>query len=186
MGELHAGDARPDHDRVLGDLRRRVGVAGGEHPLAVDGDEVGDAGPGAGADDHEVGGDLLEPGVGLDHDHRADSLKRPVPLITRTCCDSSPVMSDAVQAVLDRRHALAERVDVEVTLGRDSHRVRAVQLEQLAARRDQRLRRDAVPQVRGAADDVALDERDVGAERRGDARAGVARGTATQDDETSA
>ena len=34
--ELDAGDARADHDEVLGELRRRVGVAGGEHALAVD------------------------------------------------------------------------------------------------------------------------------------------------------
>ena len=65
-------------------------------------------------------------------------------------------------------------------------RVRAVELDQLAAGGDQRLRRDAVPQVRGAADDVALDERDVGAERGGDGGAGVARGATTQDHETSA
>ena len=68
MGELHAGDARPDHDRVLGDDRRRVGVAGGEDALAVDGDEIGDARARAGADRHEVGGDLLEPVGGLHHD----------------------------------------------------------------------------------------------------------------------
>ena len=64
VGELHAGDARADHDRVLGDLRRRVRVAGGEDALVVDGDEVGDARARAGADDDEVGGDLFESGVG--------------------------------------------------------------------------------------------------------------------------
>ena len=47
---------------------RRVGVAGGEDALAVDGDEIGDARTRAGADRHEVGGDLLEPGDGLHHD----------------------------------------------------------------------------------------------------------------------
>ena len=47
--ELDAGDARADHDQVLGQLRRRVGVAGGEHPLAVDRRPVGDARPAAGA-----------------------------------------------------------------------------------------------------------------------------------------
>ena len=61
--ELHAGDAGTDHDRVLGDLGRRVRVAGGEHALAVDGDEVGDAGARAGGDDDEVGGELLESAV---------------------------------------------------------------------------------------------------------------------------
>ena len=66
----------------------------------------------------------------------------------------------------------------------EPHRVRAAELGELAAGGDQRLRRDAVPQVRGAADDVALDERDVGAQRGGDGRARVARGPATEDHET--
>ena len=57
------------------------------------------------------------------------------------------------------------------------------ELGELAAGRDQRLRRDAVPQVRGATDHVALDERDVGAERGGDARAGVPGGTTAEHDE---
>ena len=43
--------------------------------------------------------------------------------------------------------------------------MRAAELEQLTAGGDQRLRRDAVPEVRGATDDVALDQRDVGTER---------------------
>ena len=88
-----------------------------------------------------------------------------------------------MEAALDRRHPLAQCVDVEMALGRDAHRVRAPELEQLTAGGDQRLRRDAVPEVRGTADDVALDQRDVGAECGRDARARVARGTATEDDD---
>ena len=53
-----------------------------------------------------------------------------------------------------------------------------------AAGCDQRLRRDAVPEVGRTADDVALHERHVGAERGRDARARVARGAATQDHDT--
>ena len=48
MDELDAGDARADDDEVLGQLGRRVRVAGGEDALAVDGRPVGDAGPAAG------------------------------------------------------------------------------------------------------------------------------------------
>ena len=48
VDELDAGDARADHDEVLGQHRRRVGVAGGEDALAVGLGPVGDAGPGAG------------------------------------------------------------------------------------------------------------------------------------------
>ena len=114
--ELHAGDAGADHDRVLGDLGRRIGVAGGEDPLAVDGDEVGYPGPRPGADHHEVGGDLLEPARRSRPRSSCGSLKRAVPLITRTCCDSRPGEERAVQPVLDRRDTLAQRVDVETAL----------------------------------------------------------------------
>ena len=52
-----------------------------------------------------------------------------------------------------------------------------------AAGRDHRLRRDAVPQVGGAADDVALDHRHLGAEPGGVGRGGVAGGPAADDHE---
>ena len=58
-----------------------------------------------------------------------------------------------------------------------------VSSDELAAGGDHRLRRDAVPEVRGAADDVALDERDLGAERRRHRRRGVAAGPTTDDHE---
>ena len=112
------------------------------------------------------------------------SLKRAVPLMTRTCCDSRPVSSARWSRSSIDAYALAERLDVEMTLGGDAHRVRASELEQLTARRDQRFRRNAVPQVGGAAHDVALDQGDVGTERRRDARAGVAGGTTTKNDDT--
>ena len=103
--------------------------------------------------------------------------------MTRTCCDSRP-----------RRSAWWRRSSIDATRSRsastsrwpsagDAHRVRAPELEQLTAGGDQRLRRDAVPEVRGTTDDVALDQRDVGAECGRDARARVARGTATEDDD---
>ena len=60
VDELHAGDAGADHDQVVGHLSGRVGVAGGEDALAVDGGPVGDAGPAAGAEHDDVGLDLLE------------------------------------------------------------------------------------------------------------------------------
>ena len=88
-----------------------------------------------------------------------------------------------MEAVLDRRDALAQCLDVEMALGRDPHRVRTSELEQLTAGRDQGLRGDAVPEVGGTAHDVALDEGDIGAERRRDTRARVAGGTTTQNDD---
>ena len=51
---------------------------------------------------------------------------------------------------------------------------------------DHRLRRDAVPEVGGAADDVALDHHDLGPEPGGVGGRGVAGRAATDDDEASA
>ena len=51
---------------------------------------------------------------------------------------------------------------------------------------DHRLRRDAVPQVGRAADDVALDHRDLGAEAGGSGGGGVAGRSAADDHESSA
>src|SRR5262249_26775038 len=65
--------------------------------------------------------------------------------------------------------------------GLQAHGAGAIELDELAAGGDERLRRDAVPEVRGAADDVALDERDVGTQRRGDGGTRVATGATTQD-----
>ena len=69
MHELHAGDAGADHDEVLGQLGRRVGVAGGEHPVAVDRRPVGDARPAAGATAAMTSASSsLDAVGGLDHD----------------------------------------------------------------------------------------------------------------------
>ena len=88
-----------------------------------------------------------------------------------------------VQPLLDRRDPLAQGVEVEVALGAQSHDPGARQLRQLATRRDHRFRRDAVPEVRGAADDVAFDERHLGAERRRDRGRGVAGRSTAEDHE---
>ena len=65
VDELHAGDAGADDDEVVGHLGRRVGLAGGEDALAVDGGPVGDAGAAAGGEHDHVGFDLLEAVGGL-------------------------------------------------------------------------------------------------------------------------
>ena len=57
----------------------------------------------------------ITPLVSIDDLVRALELARP--WITRTCCDASCVVIELVQAALDRRHPLAQRVDVEVALG---------------------------------------------------------------------
>ena len=55
------GDARADDDEVLGPDRRRVGVARGQHPLAVDLGPVGDPRPAAGGQEDDVGLELHGP-----------------------------------------------------------------------------------------------------------------------------
>ena len=63
----------------------------------------------------------------------------------------------------------------------EAHALGRVDQRQRAAGGDHRLRRDAVPQVGGAADDVALDERDLGAEP-GRVGGGLVAGRAATDD----
>ena len=95
--ELDAGDAGADHDDVLRQLGRRVRLAGGEHPLAVDGRELGNPGARPGGDHDEVGFELLDPVGGLDHD-LVRALSRPVPRSSRTFCDSSSSHDGVVEA----------------------------------------------------------------------------------------
>ena len=91
-----------------------------------------------------------------------------------------------LQALLDPLDALGQRRDVDLgVLLLEAHAVDAPREAHRPAGGDHRLRRDAVPQVRGAADDVALDHRDLGAEAGGVCRRGVARRTAADDHESS-
>src|ERR671910_309493 len=76
---------------------------------------------------------------------------------------------------------LAQRVQIDAALGLQAHHVAAGQLGQLATGGDHRLGGDAVPQVRGAGDDVALDQRHLRAERGRDGGARVAGGPAAED-----
>ena len=94
VGELDAGDARADDAEVLGDLGRRVRLAGREDALAVDRRPVGDAGPRPGREHDEVGVELLAAGLGLGDRPRADPAGGPVPSMSRTPCDSSSVRTD--------------------------------------------------------------------------------------------
>src|SRR5205085_6629535 len=74
--ELDAGDAGTDHDQVLGNLGRRIGLAGGEDALAVGLGPVGDAGAAAGGHEDGVGLQLLDALVGLD-DYLVGALEAP-------------------------------------------------------------------------------------------------------------
>ena len=167
---------------MLGDLGRRVRVARGQHAVAVDGREPRHAAARAGRDQYEIGFDLFVARV-----RGRDDAPRPGE--TARAPDHAHALRHEqrldrlLDPALDRLHPLAKRVDVESAFRRDAHGVRALQLRELAAGRDQRLRRDAVPEVRGAADDIAFDDRDVGTEGRGDTRARIAGRTTTDHDE---
>jgi hypothetical protein len=68
VDELHTGDARADDHQVSGQLRRGVGMTGGEHPDAVDRRPVGDAGAAAGGQHDDVRFEGHEAVVGVDLD----------------------------------------------------------------------------------------------------------------------
>ena len=80
-----------------------------------------------------------------------------------------------VQPALDAGDAGPEGVEVEAALGGQAHHLGPVQLGQEPAGGDHRLGRDAVPQVGRPADEVPLDQGDLGAEPGGDGGGGVAR-----------
>ena len=65
MDELDAGDTRADDDEVLRKLGRRVGVSGGQNPVAVDRSPVRDTGAGTGAENDHVGGEDFAGAVDL-------------------------------------------------------------------------------------------------------------------------
>ena len=88
VDELHAGDAGADHDEVLGQLGRRVGVAGGEHAVAVDGWPSRGCGAGCRCDSSD--------GVGV------AAPRAPSAVSTTTSC--GPVKA---AGALDHAHALA-------------------------------------------------------------------------------
>ena len=178
--ELHAGDARTDHDEVVGDLRWRIRLSGREDAFAVGDDPLGKARSRTGRDEDGVGVDLLGALRGIDR-NRVGTHQ---PTGSGDHADALRLQEAShrfVQPGFDRRNPLAQRFAVEVALGAQSHHPGAGQLRQLTTGGDHRLRRDAVPEVRGAADDVAFDEGHFGAKGRRDRRRGVAGRTAAED-----
>ena len=160
--ELHPGDAGADHDEVLGELGRRVGLARREDALAVRLGEVGDAGPAAGREQDGVGGQLGEARGRLDDDlvralQLAGTPKDPHSLALEQGQDGG------LEAILDALVAHAQRLEVELGahLG-EPHGLGPAGLGHGTAGGDHRLGRDAVPQVSRPADDVPLDERHLG------------------------
>ena len=78
----------------------------------------------------------------------------------------------------------AEAVTVELGVDVEAHAFGPPEERHRAAGGDHRLRGDAVPEVRGASDDVTLDEHDLGAETCGIGGRLVAGGSAADDHES--
>ena len=170
---------------MVGDLLRRVGLAGGEEAFAVDLGPVGDPGPGAGGQEDGVGLELLDAVGGLGDD-LAGALQPARPLDHADALGTEQVADRVVQPLLDAGDAGPKGVEVEPALGGQAHHLGPVQLRQEPAGGDHGLRRHAVPQVGGAADEVALDEGDLGPEPGADGGGGVPARAPADDDEPDA
>src|SRR3546814_10408558 len=94
--------------------------------------------------------------------------------------------SDVCSSDLDLADPLPEEIGVDLGGGGPQpHLVGPADRRQRAARGDHRLRRDAVAEVRRAADDVALDDGHLGAQPGGVGGRGVPCWSATDDHEPS-
>jgi hypothetical protein len=164
VDELDAGHARADDRHGLREVLRRVAVAGREDAVAVGLAPLGDAGTRAGGDERGVERDPLR---ALDARH--------LDLVRADEAGGAAEDADALaleqlgrrlaQVVLDAFDAGGQGPGVDLGDGLlEAHPGRAAQEGHGAAGGDHRLGGDAVPQVGRAADDVALDHRDVGAE----------------------
>src|SRR5690606_6291333 len=162
--ELDAGHPGAHHDEVLGQLLGRVGVAGREHPVPVGAGPLRDARAAARADEDRVGleGQLAVLGAG-DDGVRVDEAPGAVHQADALALEQVPV--GALEPAHDARDAVPQRVEVDARpLDREAHPSGPVDPVQRGAARDHGLGGHAVPEVRGAADDVALDERHLGTE----------------------
>ena len=107
-------------------------------------------------------------------------------MTSRTPWLASSCVDAVLQVVLDALDAAGERLGVDLGVGLlEAHPVDRREEAHRAAGGDHRLRRDAVPEVGGAADDVALDHRHLGAEPGGVGGRGVAGRAAADDHEAS-
>ena len=77
-------------------------------------------------------------------------------------------------------------VEVDAALGGHAHHLGPLQLGEEPAGGDHGLRRDAVPQVGGATDEIPLDQRDLGPEPGGDGGGGVPARPPADDDKPDA
>ena len=142
--ELDPGHARPDHDEVLGPVRRRIGVARGQHPGAVDRGPLREAGTAARGEDDGVG---LQPQLAVGPADRHLVLTRE-PAGASQQLDTLPLQELGrlrLEAVLDGVDPRPQDGGIHPgDGGRQAHLGRAPHGRERAAGRDHRLGRDAV------------------------------------------
>ena len=148
---------------------------------------VGDAGPRAGGDQHGVGVELLDAGRRLDDAPGAARRAGPCPwsMRTRWLPSSSVDASRSAGSTIASTRSFSAVRSTWPSTSVEAHALDAAGEGHRPAGGDHRLRRDAVPQVGGAADDLALDHRDVGAEA-GRVGGGGGAGRAAADDHEAA
>ena len=146
--------------------------------------QSGMRGPGAGGDEHGVGDELLRRRSTSPPRPGAGRRGGPCPGACAPAGSASSCSIDVFSLRDDALDPLLQRAQVDLGLDPvEAHALDAPGEAHGPAGRDHRLRRDAVPQVSGAADDVALDHRDVGAEAGRPRGCGVAGRAASDDDE---
>ena len=156
--ELHARHTRTDHDDVLRHDPWRVGVTGREHAFAIDRRPLGNPRTAAGREHHHVGvkGPLGTVGQGRDDRMSIDHPAKTVDQLHSLTVEETA--NRGFEARLDVLETVAPLVEIDVQADVDeSHPRRPAQELTGVASGDHRLRRDAIPQMSGTADRVALD-----------------------------
>jgi hypothetical protein len=182
VNEFDTGDTGADHRDAVGEHLRRVAIAGGEDAVVWNA-PLGDARSGPGGDEHRIGGDLSDTVGGGDLDvARRQHARRPVQHGDALAVEEARGV--VLEVPLDALDALTQRLDVDLGVGLfEAHPFEAAGERHRSASGDHGLRRDAVPQVSSATDDIAFDQCDLGAEPRCMRGRSIACGSATDDHE---
>ena len=159
--ELHAGDTRAHDGDLVGEHLGRVAIAGGENAVVIGVAPLGNARAGAGADEHRVG--LDDPNTVDSGDLDLMRAEEPCRTVHQVDTLAGEQLGGVVlQTLLDAGDAFFERNDVDFRLVPfEAHAAQAPSERHGPTGGDHGLRRDAVPQMRRAAHDVAFDERDM-------------------------
>ena len=182
MDELDPRHPRADHDQVLGHLGRRIGLPGDQDPPAIHLRPVRHARAAAGRQQHGVGVQLQDPSLGRLDDHLAGALERSPAANDAHLLTGQEVGHRSFEVTADHADPLGQSGEVEGGAGAGEPQGAAPPGHaDHPAGGDHGLGRDAVPQVRRATHDVALDQRHLRPEPGG-VGGGLDAGRAAPDD----